>query len=83
MSSGTSAKVPDDDPLMIAWKACQASEDYDNSRRWAETFIIKSNGHKLGAMSAEHPHLEGSLWAMFVAGWTARAEVGKSAEPSK
>jgi len=64
------AALPDTDPMLIAWKAWQKSEDYDNARRWAETFIIESNGHKLGAMSAKHPHLEGSMWAAFVAGWS-------------
>jgi hypothetical protein len=59
--------------MMIAWKAWQASEDYDNAKRWAQELSIKSNGPKLAAWTAEHPHLEGSLWAAFVAGWNARA----------
>ena len=82
MSSGVSAKVPDDDPLMIAWKAYLESEDYDNAKRWAETFVIEGDG-KLGTISAKHPHLEGSLWAMFAKGFQAGklAAVAKEAAP--
>jgi hypothetical protein len=67
-----SARLPDDHPLMLAWKKWQAEADYDTARMWAEYLVIESNGPNLGAWRAKHPHLEGSLWAMFMAGWDAR-----------
>lgn len=49
---------PKDDPLMVAWSEFQATEDFDNTRRWAA-----------------HPeHLQGSLWACFLAGFKAATE---------
>jgi hypothetical protein len=48
----TMQQLPDDHPDVIAWNAYKASEDYENTKRWAT--------------NAEHT--EGSLWAAFVAG---------------
>jgi hypothetical protein len=73
-----SARVPDDDPLMIAWKAWRANDEYATAKQWAEYLVIESNGPNMSAWRAKHPQLEGSLWAMFVAGWNARAAVGKT-----
>jgi hypothetical protein len=28
-------RVPDDNPLMIAWKSYQATPDFDNTKQWA------------------------------------------------
>lgn len=50
------AKVPEDHPLMQAWTAHKVSEEYANSVKWA----------------AHEKHVDGSLWALFVAGWNAR-----------
>jgi hypothetical protein len=47
--------VPSDHPLMKAWTAYKATEDYANSRRWA----------------AHDEHRDGSLWAAFMEGWNA------------
>lgn len=54
------AAVPDDHPLMVAWKKHIATPGYQNSKRWA----------RIG--NAEN--LEGSLWALFMAGWEACQE---------
>ena len=52
----THTPVPDDHPVLIAWKAYQAPEDYANTKRWA----------------CDARHVDGSLWAAFVRGWSAR-----------
>lgn len=53
--SETMAPVPKDDPLMRAWEAHKQTEDYANSKKWA----------------AHEQHVDGSLWALFSAGWAA------------
>lgn len=51
----TQTVVPKTDPLMAAWEKFQSSKDFQNAKGWAA-----------------HPeHLQGSLWAMFVAGFRA------------
>lgn len=57
--------VGQDEPLMIAWNAYKATEDYANSRKWAEY----------------KEHLDGSLWAVFCAGYAARDEEIRKQEP--
>jgi hypothetical protein len=52
----TMRPVPADDPLMIAWKAYEATDDYANTRRWV----------------VEPHATDGSLWAAFEAGFRAR-----------
>lgn len=51
----TMMQAPKDSPLMVAWEAHKRSEEYANSKRWA----------------AKPEHLEGSMWAQFLAGWNA------------
>lgn len=48
-------QVPSDHPMMIAWKKHQSTDEFKSSKNWAK----------------EHEHLDGSLWALFVAGWNA------------
>lgn len=61
----TQTPLAADDPLMLAWKAYAATDEYANTKRWAI-----------------HPeHVEGSLWAAFVAG--TRAPVPASASPTE
>lgn len=55
------APVPNDHPLMIAWKAYQSSGEYQNTKNWA----------------AFEEHVDGSLWAAFVEGWEAGSNKGK------
>jgi hypothetical protein len=49
---------PKGDPLMIAWAAYNATEEYANAKRWA----------------AKPEHVDGSLWAVFEAGFRAATE---------
>jgi hypothetical protein len=50
------AQVPKDSPLMKAWERYKASDEYENTRRWA----------------LHDKHVDGSLWAAFVEGWNSR-----------
>lgn len=50
--------VAKDHPLMIAWDKYKATEEYANNKKWA-MFPERSED------------LDGSLWALFVAGWDA------------
>lgn len=51
--SKAQAEVPKHHPMRIAWERYQASSDYQNTKKWA----------------AHKEHVDGSLWASFVAGW--------------
>lgn len=56
----TMSPVPKDDPMMKGWEAFKQSPAYQNAKSWA----------------ADPNHLEGSLWALYSAGFrdaTARA----------
>jgi len=55
---GAMTPVAKDHPLMKAWEIYKRDEEYVNTVRWAR--------------SADHT--EGSLWAAFMAGWTAATE---------
>lgn len=55
-----SSQIPQDHPLMRAWTAHKATPEHANSRSWAQ--------------HAEH--VEGSLWASFMAGWMAAQGCG-------
>ncbi len=52
-----SSPVAKDSPLWIAWNAYKSTEEYANTRRW----------------TAHEEHRDGSLWAAFEAGFSARA----------
>lgn len=54
-----------DDPLMQAWESHKTTKDYANSKKWA----------------VQPQHTEGSLWALFMAGWLAHAGKPDCAEP--
>jgi hypothetical protein len=63
--SGATALVPKGHPLMKAWEKFKASDEFANSKRWAA-----------------HPeHLDGSLWALFDAGWHAGVSAAMGMEP--
>lgn len=51
--SNTMSPVPNDHPLKLAWEQFRSTEEFSNSRQWA----------------SKDEHLDGSLWAAFVAGW--------------
>ena len=59
---GAMTPVPMDDPLMIAWKAYQATTEYANTKKWA----------------LHEPHVDGSLWAAFVEGWSRSAALAST-----
>lgn len=48
-----STPLLDSDPRMVAWKAYKNTPAYHNSRHWV----------------AMQEHREGSMWAVFLAGW--------------
>lgn len=73
MISGVMQKLPDNHPLVIAWEAYRATEEYANSLQWA-------------MQSHDKMTVEGSLWGAFVAGreslakyYSMQAEKGDSA----
>lgn len=66
-----SAALSKDDPLMVAWNAYKETTDFDNAKRWAQCVNISNTRDDTASLRVQHPHLEGSLWAMFVAGWNA------------
>ena len=59
----------DDEPLMIAWEKYRATDGAENSDKWARTLAVSEPMQ--GQIIVGHPHLVGSLWAAFMAGWIA------------
>jgi hypothetical protein len=58
--------LPKNDPMMIAWESYVSLAEYKNTRSWAK----------------HDEHVDGSLWAAFVAGWKAsEAEAASSKTP--
>ncbi len=62
-------QLPEDHPLMIAWEEHKKSDAFTNSDRWAR--FVGFHDIEDGRTVIDHPHLDGSLWAMFSAGWDA------------
>lgn len=58
----TQRMVGPNEPVMVAWKRFQATEEYANAMRWG----CEPTDTKLG-------HLEGAIWAAFSMGFAARA----------
>lgn len=65
-------KVPDDDPLMIAWKAWKGSEDGRNAAKWGSAISVSIVDNQ---STISHPHLDGALWGAFMAGFRASGEI--------
>jgi hypothetical protein len=75
------APCPTDSALMIAWKAYRETDDYKNSYSWATRYIadddpqeierIQQTGANPWTRQMKLRAVEGSLWAMFSAGWRA------------
>jgi hypothetical protein len=59
--SQVSRACSEDEPLMIAWRKYQASEDYANTVSW------------MGEPKSPQQH-DGTLWAAFMAGFLAAAK---------
>lgn len=72
---------PPDHPLMIAWNAYKATEEYKNSKKWASTARVTDHGD--GSMSLTYPHTDGSLWAAFAAGFNASSLPSATRVPSR
>jgi hypothetical protein len=66
--SGAQAPCPKDHPLMIAFERWKGSEDYRNTAKWAAAIQVSIVD---GNSTISHPHLDGSLWGAFVAGFEA------------
>jgi hypothetical protein len=66
--------VPDDDPLMIAWKAYIATADFKNSKHWAMRIRAERTDYEIMPFEQREQHVMGSLWAAFAAGFTLSAE---------
>jgi hypothetical protein len=60
------SKVPDDDPLMIAWKAWQGSEAGRNASKWGSAISVSIVDNQ---STVSHPHLDGALWNAFMSGY--------------
>lgn len=57
--------LPADHPIKVAWDKFRATDGYANTRRWA----------------AHEKHVDGSLWAAFIAGYeAAQADARPDAE---
>lgn len=63
-----SAPVSDDDPLMIAWKAFQATEEFKNAEKWAQVVDLRVAP---GDLQVRYPNMQGSLWCLFMNGFVA------------
>lgn len=73
------APCPTDSALMVAWEAHKATEEYANSYSWATRYIpdddpteierIRASGANPWTRQMKLQAAEGSLWAMFSAGW--------------
>lgn len=76
-----SQAVPKDHPLMKAWTAYQETDDFKNSLYWAtaNTVMTKERAQELGVPPEQNQasdiqreqYAKGSLWAAFMAGFTA------------
>lgn len=64
--------VAKDDPLLIAWEAYKKTPSYGNALTWAQFVSIQARQD--GNLAINHPHTEGSLWGVFMAGFNAAKE---------
>lgn len=58
---------------MQAWEAFQKTEEFANAEKWAKVvqLQISPDGSPESGLQARYPHLQGSLWALFMGGWIA------------
>lgn len=63
-------RLPEDDPIMVAWRAYNETDEAKNSRRWAQRMNFEQDTSG-DIAKITHPHLDGSLWAVFLAGFSA------------
>ena len=63
---GDATPVDPKSPLAKAWDAYKVTDECATSVRWA--------------LKVEHPHLQGSLWAIFMAGFEAGQQAQRHPE---
>lgn len=73
-----------DHPMRAAWEAYQATEDFKNTKHWAMKISPMARAgdpnadailsYELMPREQRERHVQGSLWACFMAGWTAAKE---------
>lgn len=77
---GVSGPTPKDSELSKAWEAYRDTEDYRNSKHWAMTIApmiqvgdpdADRKRYSLMPVDQRERHIEGSLWAAFMAGFGA------------
>jgi hypothetical protein len=83
------APCPKDHPLMVAWTAYQATEDYENSYKWATAAIEhavlptpKDPTANAYTHESYRQFVQWSLWAAFMAGFNAATERAASLHES-
>jgi hypothetical protein len=70
-------KVPDDHPMMKAWEAYKATQEFGNALKWATRAILVATEATLPEANRVDPADErertarGALWSAFVAGFNA------------
>jgi hypothetical protein len=83
-SMNAMAPCPPDSDLMKAWNAYQETEDFKNSKHWAMVIAPfvqvgseaeKTRMYEIMSLEQRERHVQGSLWACFVAGYKSRREV--------
>lgn len=80
--TSTEAPVAKDNPMMIAWAAYKATDEYRNSHSWAVRYIPEDDESELERIRAAGANpwtrdmkvkaVEGSLWAAFTNGYQAK-----------
>lgn len=82
------APVPADHPLMKAWTAYEATDDFRNALIWATATDFRQAGRERPDGSNEisniqrEQHVKGSFWAAFTAGFKAATERSASLHES-
>jgi hypothetical protein len=78
--SDAQTPCPADHPMMLAWEAYKETEAFKNSKHWAMTVApmiqvgdpdAERKRYELMPAEQRSRHVDGSLWAAFVQGWTA------------
>lgn len=62
--------LPEDHPLVLAWKEYQLTDEFANSLKWINTVKVEQV-EIIGSteLTITYPHQRGSLWAIFNEGW--------------
>lgn len=77
---GAMSPLQEDHPMMVAWEAFKGSDDARSAMFHAQ--VIQISPPEWGSPSGvqvDHPRLEGSLWAVFRAGFNAGVDANNAA----